>query len=1054
MKNYLKLFLLLVSILMGYGGLSAQSINITGKVTDAASGDALPGVNIVLKGSSAIGTVSDADGNYSISLPSSSGAVLQFSYLGYLTQSISVQGKTSINVKLELNTKSLNEVVVTAYGTVKKANLTTAQVGVTSKQLNETVNTTVEQAIQGRAAGVYVTQDSGQPGGAISVNIRGVSSITGSTDPLYVIDGVQIQGNSVTSNGGGNPLAGLNPSDIADIQILQGPSAAALYGSRATNGVVLITTKRGQTGDMRIDYSYELTEQGPPDHLPLMNLQQYATFMNQYAGTGAVPGQFLDPSLLGKGTDWQSVLFRTVPMYKNSLSISGGTEKLNYYLSGEYMDQTGVAIGSGFTRYGVRLNVDNKAYKWLTLNINLNYNQTAENLGTGSQTIVSSAMQMTPQIPVSNFNGTYGGSDQVDGAGQWSPVNPIALAQLITNNDVKRNLVGGGTARIDIMPGLFFSTSINTNLGFTNSTYFQPTYSIDQWHQQPVNTLTEGADLSTSSWTLNELLQYSKTFGKHYLEAMVSHEAQLWTYKSLSGTRTTFPVNNILDLNLGDATTAANSGGQGSGSMESYLGRINYNYADRYLVTANIRSDGSSNFGANNRWGTFPSASVGWRIANEPWWKFNVMNETKLRFEVGETGNQGSGGVYETMNTGPTPWGTGFLLNQYANPNLKWESTLSYNGGLDLGFLKSRIQLVFDAYIRKTDNLLMSAPLPSYMGVNGSGSINSPQINFGSLKNTGWSLSIISTNIDTKNFQWTSNFNISADRPIITKLNTNSAQAVRTAYFNPNVMEVSQVGHAPWQFWGYIQNGYYKSVDDINNSAVPVDNSGNRYPANSDPSQGVWVGDVKFKDINGDGIIDTKDQTIIGNPYPKCSGGFTNAFTYKDFVLNVLLTYSYGNDILNYQEFLASQPQNFWISQNVLQAVTNYAQVGTDANGNAYLINPNASIPRLGFGNDVNGNWGRMTNRWVEDGSYLRLKNLSLTYTLPKQIIARQHFIKNVRLSLSAQNLWTWSKYKGYDPEVGAYVGPGTYGANQVLGVDYNHYPLTRMYSFSVNVNL
>jgi len=1055
MKKLMLLWLMLgISVCV-----SAQTI--TGTVISATDDSALPGVSVSVKGTTS-GTTTDENGNFSITIQSNK-AVLEFTYIGFKTQAVTVTNTSkAIKVALVEDAQLLNEVVVTAYGTVKKANLTTAQVGVTSKQLNETVNTTIEQAIQGRAAGVYVTQDSGQPGGAISVTIRGVSSITGSTEPLYVIDGVQIQGNSASSTGGGNPLAGLNPTDIADMQILQGPSAAALYGSRATNGVVLITTKRGKAGDVKIDYSYQLTEQGPPKELPMMNLQQYAAFMNTYAG-GSVPAQFADPSLLGAGTDWQKVLFRTVPMYQNTLSVSGGTDKLNYYLSGEYMNQTGVAVGSGFSRYGVRLNVDNKANKWLTIGLNFNYNQTNENLslGSGAQNsayIINSALQMTPQVPVSNFDGTYGGSDLVNGAGQWAPVNPIAIAQLITNNNVQRKLLGGGNIQINILPGLFFKTEANTNLGFTNGTVFSPTYNIDQWHIQNVNSLTSTANLNTW-WMLNELLQYSHNFGKHYLEVMASHEASLSTWRSLSGSRTGFPVQNIMDLNMGSTdvplNTPGNSGGHGSGAMESYLGRISYNYAERYLFTASVRADGSSNFGANNRWGTFPSASVGWRIAKEPWWSLKAMNEAKLRFELGTTGNQGSGGVYETMQAGNTPWGTGFLLNAFANPDLKWESTMSYNGGIDLGFLQNRVQIAADYYVRKTDNLLMTAPLPAYMGTTGTGNIGAPQINFGSLRNTGWSLSITSTNIDTKNFKWASNFNISAFRPIITKLNSNSAQAFRTLPGAGNVMQIAKVGQAPWQFWGYIQDGYYTSEDDINNSAVPVDNTGTRYPINVDESKGIYIGDVKYKDINGDGIIDTKDQTVIGNPWPKFTGGFTNTFTYKDFDLNVLLTYSYGNDILNYQQWLAAQPHNFWVSQNVLQAVTNYAQVGTDANGNAYLTNPNAFIPRLGMNGDVNGNWNRITNRWVEDGSYLRLKNVSLTYTIPKRIIAKQNFLKNVRLSISAQNLLTWTKYKGYDPEVGAFVGSGVYGVgNQTIGVDYNHYPLTPMYSFSINVNL
>ncbi|MDR2146075.1 MAG: SusC/RagA family TonB-linked outer membrane protein [Tannerella sp.] len=374
MKNYLKVFLLFVSILLEYGGLNAQGVKVTGAITDATSGETLPGVTVVLRGSTSTGTISDASGNYSITLPDNTGAVLQFSLLGFQTQSVAVQGKNIVNVRLEQDVQSLSEVVVVAYGTAKKATLTTAQIGVSEKQIQETVNTTIEQAIQGRAAGVYITQNSGQPGGAISVNIRGVNSINGSNEPLYVIDGVQIKGASDASQGGNNPLSGLNPSDIADMQILQGPSASALYGSAATNGVILITTKRGREGDLKIDYGYLLTQQEPPKSLPVMNLQQYAQMQYEYKGDDNTPVQFLDPSLLGPGTDWQSELFKRSAMYKHSLSLGGGSEKLTYYLSGEYLNQDGVAEGSGFKRYGIRLNLDNKAYDWLTVGVNMSYN--------------------------------------------------------------------------------------------------------------------------------------------------------------------------------------------------------------------------------------------------------------------------------------------------------------------------------------------------------------------------------------------------------------------------------------------------------------------------------------------------------------------------------------------------------------------------------------------------------------------------------------------------------------------------------------------------------
>jgi len=1049
MKNYLKLFLLFVSILMGYGELYAQSITVSGAVTDASSGEALLGVSIVLKGSSSIGTVSDEKGNYSIALPSSSGVVLQFSYLGYLSQSVSVQGKTVINVKLEQDTKALSEVVVTAYGTVKRPTLTTAQTTVTQKQIDETVNTTLEQAIQGRAAGVYITQNSGQPGGAISVNIRGVNSINGTNEPLYVIDGVQIKGSSDATQSGNNPLSGLNPSDIADMQILQGPAASALYGSLATNGVILITTKRGKAGDVRINYGYQLTQQEPPKHLQVMNLQQYAQFQYEYKGDNNTQGEFFDPSLLGKGTDWQSELFRRSAMYKHSLSLSGGSENLTYFLSGEYLNQDGIAQGSGFNRYGFRLNLDNKAYKWLTIGLNMNYNQINETLTTSSEGLISTALSITPQVPVKNLDGTWGGGDLANGADRYVPTNPIAIASLITNQDVKRQFTGGMNLQIDLLKGLVFRTSLNTNLNTYNGTYYKPKYAIG-WSINTTNEFDDNSSLNTW-WSLNELLQYNKQFGKHNLELMASHEAQSSTWKSLNGSRQGYLTEDVFDLNAGDPTTAANSGGHGVWAQDSYLGRINYNYAERYMLLATIRTDGSSNFGPNNRWGTFPAASAAWRISQEPWYQIRFLNEAKLRLEWGTTGNQGSGGIYSSLHSGPSDVGTGFFPQNYSNPDLKWESTVTYNAGFNLGFLKNRIQIEGDVYKKNTDNLLMGNPLPAYMGVVDQGSISTPTVNIGALQNTGWAFTINSTNITNKEFTWTSTFNISGFRPKITKLYSQSAQIYRTAWWMGNFQQISQIGQAPWQFVGYIYDGLYQSLDDIAHSAVPVDNSGNRLPVAQ--SNGIWVGDVKYKDLNGDGIIDVNDQTTIGNPWPKFFGGFTNEFTYKGFTLNLFLTFTYGNDIYNWLAMQNSKTNNVWSSGNLLVDAFNYAKPITNADGSVYLSNPNTNIPRI-TDTDLNGNWNRFSTRWVEDGSFIRVKSISLTYAIPNSIMNRQHILRDVRLSLSAQNLFTFTKYKGYDPEVGAYVGQNVYDNSQTIGVDGGHYPLTPIYTFSVIANL
>jgi len=722
------------------------------------------------------------------------------------------------------------------------------------------------------------------------------------------------------------------------------------------------------------------------------------------------------------------------------------------------MNQDGVASGSNFTRYGFRLNLDNKATKWLTLGLNLNYNQINETLTTTSSGLISSALSLSPEIAVKNIDGTWGGADPSNAAGQWAPVNPVAIANLVTNTDVKRQLLGGGNVQINILPGLIFKTAINTNLGYTNTLQFTPTYNLDPWHINVLNTFDDGASFNTY-WGLNELLEYTKQFGLHYLDVMASHEAQAYTWKNLHANRSNFLSNDILDLNAGDPTQMGNSGGHGDGAMESWMGRINYNYAERYIFSASIRADGSSNFGLNNRWGYFPAVSAAWRISKEPWYGIKWMNELKLRVETGTTGNQGSGGVYSTMSGGVTPWGAGFMPNKYPAPNLKWESTTTYNAGLTLGFLENRIQFDGDFYVKNTDNLIMNDPLPYYMGINGSGSMNPPLVNFGSLRNTGWALSINSTNINTRTFRWTSNFNISGDKPIVTKLLASSSSSIRSAYWMNNFQQVCQVGKAPWLFYGYIQEGYFKSVDEINNSAVPW-NTAQTGPLPTDASTGVWVGDVKYKDISGpngkpDGHIDTYDLTTIGNPWPKFYGGFSNTFSYMGFDLNILLTFTYGNQIYNYQAWASSNAHNIYLGQNLLQDVINHAKIGTDANGNPYLVNPNASVPRItASANDYNGNWNRFTNQYVEDGSFLRVKNISLSYNIPKSIINKQDIIKNIQLSVSAQNIITLTKYKGFDPEVGSAVGPNVSASNQLIGVDYGHYPLTPVYSFGVNVNL
>jgi TonB-linked SusC/RagA family outer membrane protein len=1043
--------MLIIPFLLFFISSFSQNRTISGKVSDD-KGTPLAGATVAVKNTT-LSTSTNATGNFTLSVPAG-GRTLVVTYIGMTTQEVAVGTNTTFDISLVSTTNALTDVVVVGYGRARRANLTTAQTSVGAKEIEKTVNTTVEQALQGRAPGVYITQNSGQPGGGISVNIRGISSINGNTEPLYVIDGVQIRGGGTANSS--NPLAGINPNDIEDMQILQGPSATAIYGSQATNGVILITTKRGKAGDFRVNYNVQYNIQTPPKRIGVMTLPQYAQMQKEYKAIagGTVREELLDPSILGAGTDWQNELFNNAAMQKHQLSLSGGSNNTTYYMSGEYLDQQGVAEGSGFKRYGFRINLDNKPREWMTIGANLSFNQTNERLTTSQENVIIRSIQLSPEVPVKNLNGSWGGGDVTNPAHQFSPVNPIAISQLVTNTNTRRQLLGGLNLGINLTKGLVVRTSFNTTLGFGGSTLYMPTYAIG-WAVNPTASLTNGSSQNTY-WNWNQLIEYTKQIGKHNFGFMASHETQASTWKNLSGARTGFLTNNIFDLNAGNSTTATNSGGSGQWAMESYLGRLNYNFDNRYILTGTVRRDGSVNFGPENRWGTFPSVSAAWRINQESFFNVPVISDLKLRLETGLTGNQpgGNQAVYSPLSAGATPWGTGFLPSVYPNPAYKWEETKTNNIGINVGLLKNRITFEADYYVKQTSNLLMPASLPWYMGTTGQGAINPPTVNAGNLKTKGWNFAVNTINFNTTDFRWETNLNFSHFKSTIQRLNSEGAFFERSSWWlnQPDPWtQRSAIGLQPWLFRGYIEEGIFTSVEEINKSAVPVDNSGNRRPTQA--NGGIWIGDAKYKDVNNDGKIDVNDKTYIGNPWPKLFGGFTNSFAYKGFDLSVLITGTYGNDVYNFVAWENSNPNNINLGRNMMSNAMNYAKIARDANGNQYLLNPETNVPRIITGADVNGTYTRITSKYVEDGSYLRLKNITLGYNIPQSWIGKQKVVRSLRASFGAQNLATITGYSGFDPEVGAYVGRDASNANQAIGLDYGRYPLTPIYTFSLNVN-
>jgi TonB-linked SusC/RagA family outer membrane protein len=1030
-----------------------QPRNISGTVTAGESGSPVPGASIIVKGTNKTATT-DEKGNFTIQ--ATPGQIVRVASLGFLPREFKAGSSGTASIILQEDYRKLNDVVVVGYGKMKKTDQSSAQVSLTSTDVNRTVNTTIDQAIQGRAAGVYVTQNSGQPGGGLSVNIRGVNTLSGTNEPLYVIDGVQIQPATVSygATSSVNALAGINPSDIESMEILQGPSATAVYGSRATNGVILVTTKRGKAGQVKLSYNYLYTLQDKPDEINTMNLQQFATLNNEIAVllNRTPTDEFKNPGVLGEGTNWQHSLFQTAALQKHQVNISGGASNTTYYMSGEYFTQEGVAIGSDFNRYSFRLNLDNQAFKWLKLSTSLNFYQTKEKLAATSEDVVRNAINLAPNIPVRNPDGSWGGAteNEYGSNAKFAPLNPVAIASLI-NNDFKRTGgLGGASAEISIIKGLTFRTSFNGNFEYTDGSRFTPTYQLGY-------NVNEKASLSVSNgrnfyWNLNELLQYNREIGKHSFGVMVSHEAQAWNSQGFSAQRVGFASNDIPSLNLGNALGQTTGSYKNSGALESYLGRVNYTYDNKYIIQLAGRADGSSNFGTENRWGYFPSVSVAWRLTGEPFMRaLPFVNELKIRAEYGTTGNNGSGGAqYSSLSSVTTPWGAGFRTGQYGNSGLKWESTETKNIGFNLSVLKDRIQLEGDFYIKKTDNLLMPNPLPAYMGTQGEGAISAPIVNIGAMQNKGFGLTLNTVNIDSKSgFTWRTNFNISSFKTKVTRFYSDAAFLSRSAWYLNNFASRSVIGQAPWQFYGYVSDGLFQSVEEINGSAIPAQSDGTRLPVSKDG--GVWVGDIKYRDLNGDKIIDSRDQTFIGNPWPKLTFGLTNTFSFKGFDLSILLTGSQGNDIFNYLRYENTNPNNVNLGRNLLQESFNYARV-VDVGGKTILQNAGTEVPRI-VGTDVNGNGNRFTNHFVEDGSYIRIKNVQLAYNIPRSLLRQQSIVRNIRLIAGVQNLATFTKYKGYDPEVGAYLGKEVQLSSQLTGVDAGRYPLTRLYSASMAVD-
>ncbi|MGQ1948202.1 SusC/RagA family TonB-linked outer membrane protein [Geofilum sp. OHC36d9] len=1026
-------------------GALAQNITVRGTVTDN-TGLPLPGVSIVIEGTNR-GVITDVDGNYQIEAPSDANII--FNFLGFSLHRELVNNRTTIDVSMKEDIMSLDEVVVVGYGQMKRSDVTGSMVSVASDAIEKSVPTSIDQVLQGRAAGVQVQQNSGTPGGSSSIRIRGINSLSASNEPIFVIDGVVID--AATGSGSDNALASINPSDIVSMDILKDASATAIYGSRGANGVIIITTKRGKAGEARVTYDGYVGVQEMPSKLDLLNLRQYAQHKNDRADAGLVPhdNYFINPELFGEGTDWQDELFQSAVMQSHNLSVSGGNEKSIYSLGLGYLNQEGIAIGSGFERINLRGNFESQVKDWLKAGVNFALSNSKQNLTVEGQSLIKIAMKQTPNVAVRNADGTFDGPD----TDMYVQTNPVGLAMLRENENEKMGIRSSVFLEGSFIDGLTLRTELSSDFGINNTYKFNPSYSFGAITNETIQ--SDRSKSYSKYWSWRNILTYNKILANvHSVTFMLGQEMQDSKWEYLRGYRSGFLNNSAHDLNAGDGTTAEANGSSGEHALLSYFGRLFYSFNDKYLLTTTLRRDGSSNFGDGNRWGWFPSAAIAWRISNEPFMQNNpVINNLKLRLGWGAVGNQNASAYAYTsvLSSVTTVWGTGQLTGNMANPDLQWETTQSSNIGLDLNLFQNRVELIADAYYKQTDNLLLMLPLPAYVGSEGQGSTSAPWANIGALENKGVEVTLNTVNVDRGGFQWRTNVVFSLNRNKVKELDTESSTIDKTIQEGSETTIVTRtaVGEPIGQFYGYKIIGrfneatdfYYKDADGVIQEVARPEGLGIS-------QTGVWIGDYIFKDMNEDGVINEDDRTYIGNPEPEFTYGLGNSFSFKGFDLSVNLSGSYGNDIINYQRRWLENPRE---NHNLLTSALGYARIDVidpagpdDDYRNLHVVGGDSHMYRLSASSSNANN--RMSDRYVEDGSFIRIQNISIGYNLPLKWISMIG-LTNAKVYANLQNVYTWTKYSGYDPEVGSYNQDAL-----MSGIDNARYPSPRIYTFGVNL--
>ena len=972
----------------------AQQITVQGVVKDQ-TGETVIGASVMEKGTTN-GTITGIDGDFSLNM--SPNGTLVVSFVGYKTQEVQVKGQKQLQVVLSEDAEMLDEVVVIGYGTMKKSDLTGAVSSIGNKDIKDSPVSNLGQAIQGKISGVQIV-DAGKPGDNVSIKIRGLGSIN-NCDPLVVIDGVP------TDLG----LSSLNMADVERLDVLKDASATAIYGSRGANGVVMITTKRGTEGKGKLAVSANYSFQNATNVPSLLNAAQYAELSNDMmVNSGRNPNpEWANPSELGAGTDWMDELLRTGVMQNYTVSYSGGNEKSHYYVSGGFLDQSGIVKSVNYRRFTFQSNSDAQVLKWLKFSNNITFS--ADTKKSGSYNI-GDALKALPIYPVKNEDGSWSGPD---GNSEWygSTRNPIGPTELNKSQTNGYNFLANLTAELTFTKWLKFKSTFGYDAKFWFIDNFTPKYN---WKPTPTEeTSRYKSDNKSFTYLWDNYFLFDHTFAeKHRVGLMAGMSAQWNTNDYLNAQKNVFMFDNVHEMDNGEEMYAI-GGNETEWALLSYMARVNYSYEDRYLLTATIRRDGSSRFGKKHRWGTFPSVSVAWRASQEKWFpKNDYINDLKVRAGYGVTGSQASVGNYSYLasyNTSVYPFGissgnqTALVSSTLANPYIHWEEVAQTNIGFDASLFNSRVMFSFDAYLKETRDMLVKASIPITSGFEDT---TTTYTNAGKVRNQGIEMSLHTINL-TGELGWETNLTATYNKNKIKDLNSDVPYYINQ--INNSYVTMLAKDYPINVFYGYVTDGIFQNQSEVNTHAV---------------QPGAEPGDIRFRDLNNDGVINDSDRTVIGNPNPSWLFSMNNSLSYKGFELSVFLQGIAGNKIYN-----ANNIDNTGMAAAYNQTTDVLKRWQGEGTSN--------SMPRAVFG-DPNQNT-RVSDRFVENGSYLRLKNITLSYTFPKQWLQKAQ-IENARLSLSCENVATITGYSGFDPEVG------------INGIDQNRYPISRTFSLGLNFN-